>query len=709
MTSNHQDHESDKSQQIEEKLKAEKQFKHDIIHYIHDGIIVFEPDLSIHTINYQARTLLHFFNDAEFIFDDLLLFKNKKATLKFDFQTWLTQSIDSATQSPIEQEIWLRHAFNEYLRPLMFSVKPIYCDNQIIQSVLLMIYDHSLNAEVSEKKRILDAALNSFDGQFVTNDKGYIIHPNHTFCAYTGLMPEQLKSMTVLNWIRQQVNLNTSEEEVLRTLLSDGRWSGELTVHPDPETTFHAVFSLSMITDRHKNIECYVGTLQDITDIKEAQAEMERLAFYDDLTGLPNRRLLLEHLEHSILHHLRQRTYSAVLFLDLDRFKATNDAFGHAAGDELLQITSQRLKQVLRAEDTVARLGGDEFVILAHMEATSIDKATQFSLTLSDKIISSISQDCKVLDQTIRNSVSIGICCFPLHEGEGPEDIISFADLAMYQAKHAGSSQVRFYEHTLSEEMRERHQLEKALNNAEFETEFSLYFQPQFNLDEEIVSAEVLIRWQHPELGLVSPAKFIPVAEDNRQILRLGENIIRKSFLKAKQWHEQFGLRKLSINISPVQFHETSFVTHICQLQEETGVDPSLITLEITEGILITEMDIALRKMDALTSLGYKFSIDDFGTGYSSLSYFQKLPIQELKIDQSFVFRVPESKEDIAIIDTILSLANSKQLCIVAEGVESLEQVAFFKGKEGRILLQGFYFSQPLSEAEMEQCFLKSD
>lgn len=698
---------SDRAQLIKQ-LYTEQQFRHDIIHSLHDGIILFQSDFSVHTLNDRARVLLSFENDHEFLFEDVVLFKNKKATRRFDLKRWLDQCLRSGHHFPKEHPVWLKTSPQEPMTPLLFSFKPIFNDQDLVEQLLLVIYDHSLNAEVKEKKRILNAALNSFDGQFITNDKGYIISPNFAFCAYTGLMPEQLCSMTILNWLQQQVTLKVSEEEVLRCLLEDGRWSGELQVHPDENTTFYAVLSLSLICDEQKNIECYVGTLQDITDLKEAQAEMERLAFYDDLTGLPNRRLFLEHLEHSLLHHLRQRTFNAVLYLDLDRFKATNDAFGHRAGDELLQITAQRLKTVLRAEDTVARLGGDEFVILAELDAPSYERAAQSALTLADKLIEALAEDTLVLDQPVKNCASIGICCFPLNEGEMAEDLITYADLAMYQAKHSGIGQIRFYEHTLSEEMRERHRLEKALNNAEFDHEFHLCFQPQFDLNEQLVSAEVLIRWQHPDLGLVSPAKFIPVAEDNRQILKIGESVIRKAFHIAKQWNAQYHLQNLSINISPIQFHETSFVADIRRIQEEVGVNPSLITLEITEGILITEMDIALRKIDALTEQGYKFSIDDFGTGYSSLSYFQKLPIQELKIDRSFVFRVPESKEDIAIIETIIALANSKQLTIVAEGVETLDQVNHFKHYQGDMRLQGFYFSKPLSQLEMEERFLKN-
>ncbi|MDX1795476.1 MAG: EAL domain-containing protein [Hydrogenovibrio sp.] len=688
-------------------LKQERQLKDDIIRSIHDGIIVFNPDLSIQVINPQARSLLEFFNDADHFFEDIEVFKNKKATLAFKLKDWLIQNSRRVSHHPKEHFAWLRIDTLHPLRPLLLSTKPIYDDEHRLTAVLLMIYDRRLQTETDQKRRILNAALNSFDGQFVTNDKGYITHPNVAFTAYTGLMMEQLQSMTLLAWMQSQLTLKTSEEELLKTLLEDGRWSGEVQVHPNAETVFHAVLSISMITDDQRNIECYVGTLQDITDIKQAQAEVEYLAFYDELTGLANRRLLLEHLEHAMLHHTRNKTFSALMFLDLDRFKSTNDAFGHAAGDQLLKMTAHRLRETLRAEDTIARLGGDEFVILTHMDAPNMDVAAQHALTLSNKIIDALGHDYDILDQTVKNSVSVGICCFPLKMQETPEEIISFADLAMYQSKNSGRNRVSFYDMTLSQEIQDRHELERSLNKAKVDQEFELYFQPQFNLNEELVSAETLVRWKHPVLGLISPSRFIPIAEDGRQILKIGEHIIQQAFLQAKKWHEEYGIQNLSINISPIQFHETNFVAHIREMQEQTCVNPELITLEITEGILISEMELALRKIDALTEMGYKFSIDDFGTGYSSLSYFQKLPIQELKIDKSFVFNAPNSAEDIAIIDTIINLAKSKDLQVVAEGIESIEQAEFFKQRYTKVLLQGFYFSKPLPGEEFAERFLK--
>lgn len=712
-SNDNQKQDTDLSSPFKQRLLSERLLKDDIVESIHDGILLFNPDLSIQVINPQARNLLEFFDDPDYLFDELTLFKNRKATLAFRLKDWLQKICLRPTKNPKECLVWQRTDVGQPMKPFLFSAKPIADNQGMITAVLLVIYDRQIETESDEKQRILDAALNSFDGQFITNDKGYITQPNMAFSAYTGLMREELASMSILAWMQKQLGLKTTEEEVLRTLLEEGRWSGEVAVHPNKDTTFYAVLSLSMITDGHRNIECYVGTLQDITDIKQAQAEVEQMAFYDELTGLANRRLLLEHLEHSLLHHLRNRTFSALMFLDLDRFKNTNDTFGHTAGDELLKTTAQRLTETLRAEDTIARLGGDEFVILTHMDAPNLEQATQQALTLSDKIMDALGEDYRVLDQTLRNSVSIGVCCYPLHQQETPEEIIGFADMAMYESKKLGRNRVHFYDQTLSESLKARHALERALNNAVIEEEFELFFQPQFSLDETLLSAEALVRWKHPTLGLVPPSEFIPIAEDGRQILKIGQFVIQEAFKQAKDWHERFGLTNLSINISPVQFHETSFVSNLKASQQKIGVSPELITLEITEGILISEMDLALRKMNALVDLGYKFSIDDFGTGYSSLSYFQKLPIQELKIDKSFVSNLPESDEDMVIVDTILNLAKSKHLHVVAEGVETLGQLEVFKQRDAiyqeKLRIQGFHFSKPLTATEFEERFLSAN
>lgn len=692
------------------RLKNERQFKRDIINALHDGILVFSQHLSLQIMNDAAQNLMCFNPNSDEFFVDLDFFKNKKRTIKFNMKRWLEQVIEAAQSIPKETYIWVKpNCSEEPSTPVLLSAKPILNTDGSFQALLLVVYDQTIYAHSDEQHRILEAAFNSYDGQFITNEKGYIIKPNFSFSAYTGLLPTELNSMTIIHWMKKQVTLKDSIqiEDILKSLLLDKKWSGEVQIHPNPETTFHAVLSLSMLMDNDKNIEHYVGTLQDITDIKESQANVERLAYFDDLTGLPNRRLFIEHLEKDLLHHKRNHTYSALLYLDLDNFKEINDIYGHGVGDAALKQTANTLTELLRAEDLVARISGDEFIILTRYKVLSRDLAAQHALTLASKIIQTINQDLLIEEHIIPNASSVGIHIIPGSADESPEHLISCADLAMYEAKQRGKNQLYFYQTELTEKILRRREIEEALKHANYDQEFYLVYQAQVANHTEQISAETLIRWNHPILGNIRPDQFIGVAEDTKQILKLGQWILEKAFTQTCQWNQKSATPvHLSVNISPIQFHETTFVDCILEIQQKTQVNPKHITLELTEGILISNIEDALIKIKALAQLGYQLSIDDFGTGYSSLSYFQKLPIHELKIDQSFVKHLPGSEEDIAIIETIIQLANSKNLTIVAEGVETEAQVNFFKSHQSTILMQGYFFSHPETAQEFEKNFL---
>lgn len=694
---------------LQQSLKSERLFKHAIIEALHDGIIIFNQRFHIENINLTAQKLLCFNAENDEFLTDLAFFKNKKNTLKFNMASWLKQAIDQPQTPPQEILIWVKSkCLVDTSTPILLSAKTILNSDQSFQSLLLIIYDKSIVAHSDEQHRILEAAFNSYDGQFITNDKGYIIQPNFSFSAYTGLLPNELKTMSVTHWMQKQVTLKepTQVEDVLKSLLMEKKWSGEVQIHPNPDTTFHAVLSLTMLIDAAQNIEHYVGTLQDITDIKASQANIERLAYYDELTGLPNRRLFIEHLETSLIHHRRNHTYSAILYLDLDNFKEVNDIYGHAVGDAAIQLTGQKLTQLLRAEDLVARISGDEFVILTRQNVLSRTQAIQQALSLGSKLIHELNQDLHIGELYIPNASSIGIHIIPGSEEDTPEQLISYADLAMYEAKQRGKNQLYFYQTELTEKILRRREIEEALKHADYDQEFYLVYQAQVANHSEQLSGETLIRWQHPTLGDIRPDQFICVAEDTKQILKLGQWILRQAFDQVKTWNSTREKPiHISINISPIQFHEPSFVDNVLALQHETQVNPRHITLELTEGILISNIEDALVKIKALALEGYQLSIDDFGTGYSSLSYFQKLPIHELKIDQSFVADIPNSKEAIAIIETIIQLANSKGLTIVAEGVETQAQVDFFRSHQSRILMQGYFFSRPERAEAFEKHF----
>lgn len=695
---------------LQESLENQRHFNSVFFDSLRNGVIVFNQQLSIETINQAAENILCFNAKKDAFLTDLVFFKNKKNSIKFNITDWLHQVISHKQDQALETQVWVKSEhLNNRSTPILLSAKSIYTPSGDFHALLLVIYDKSIATLSEEQHRILEAAFNSFDGQFITNDKGYITQPNFSFSAYTGLLPAELKTMSIIHWMEKQVTLKEGIhlEDILKSLLIDKKWSSEVQVRPNPETVFYAVLSLTMLVDDSQNIEHYVGTLQDITDIKASQANIERMAYYDELTGLPNRRLFLEHLESSLAQHRRNNTYSAILYLDLDNFKEINDIYGHAIGDAAIQMTAQNLTSILRQEDLVARMSGDEFVILTRHNVISRAQAIQQALTLGSKIVQEINKDLHIGELSIPNSSSIGIHIIPGTDNDTAEQAISYADLAMYEAKQRGKNQLYFYQSELTDKILRRREIEEALKNANYDNEFYLVYQAQVSNHTDQISAETLIRWQHPVLGDVRPNQFICVAEDTKQILKLGQWILRKAFCQVQEWnHKSPKPIHISINISPIQFHESTFVDNVFELQKTTGVNPKHITLELTEGILISNIEDALIKIKRLAEMGYQLSIDDFGTGYSSFSYFQKLPIHELKIDQSFVADIPYSTEAIAIIETIIQLARSKNLTIVAEGVETQEQVDFFKSHESRIMMQGYFFSRPEKAEIFEKQFL---
>ncbi|WP_028487419.1 sensor domain-containing protein [Thiomicrorhabdus chilensis] len=693
------------------RLREERENKLEIICAFHEAVIVFKPDLTPQIINQQAKLLLGEHIDIDQPIESLPLYKNKKASLRFDLHDCLQQLIEEVEHTPKDSQpkeisVWLKDVETLKTTPLLLSGKALKTAEGGLKNLLLVIYDRTIYAQADEQKRLMEAAFNSYDGQFITNEKGYITHPNDAFCALTGLPTSTLKKMTLTGWLEQQVTLKTNTNEVLKTLLTSRYWSGEVELHPMPNTTFYAVLSISMLADEQFNIEHYVVTIQNITDIHEAQMAIEQMAYYDDLTGLANRRLAYEHLDVALKHHKRHNSFASLFFINLDRFKSINDAFGRNTGDALLKQVASNLRNLLREEDTIARIGGDEFLILTQDKAFSTTQATQNAYHLANKIAKALNKNYHINETTLHSTICIGITVFPFKDGDSAEDLMDYADLAMSAAKKRTNQKIYFYEPSLSEVVIERRELEHALTTADLDQQFELHYQAQIGRDDQVHGAEALLRWDHPELGSVTPNKFIPIAEEGRQILRLGDWVMATAFMQAKKWSQIDPHFNLSINISPIQFHEADFVEQTMQVMQTTQVNSRNITLELTEGVLISDTQSALKKIGRLSQLGFKISIDDFGTGYSSLSYLQKLPIHELKIDKSFIHRVPESEDDMAIVESIISLARTKKLVIVAEGVENHQQVAFLRAQPDDIIIQGFLYGKPCRNKEFEQTFL---
>jgi diguanylate cyclase (GGDEF)-like protein/PAS domain S-box-containing protein len=453
--------------------------------------------------------------------------------------------------------------------------------------------------------------------------------------------------------------------------------------------------------DTQGNFLGYVGHCLDITTQRHADAEIRRLAYFDALTGLPNRRLLMDRLTQALAGARRSEHVGALMFIDLDQFKRVNDARGHDIGDAVLKQVGGRLTRFLRDEDTVARLGGDEFVVLLANLANSTDAAARLAMGVAEKIRSVMETPFQVDGSEYHIGASIGITVFP-KAGETEDDLLREADTAMYRAKDAGRNGVVYFESEMQESVQARLALEQDLHHAIAQNELRLFLQPQVDGNGFLVGAEALVRWQHPTRGLISPVAFIPVAEESGLIVELGEWVLREAAHMLKEYDDLGQPLRLAVNVSPRQFRHIGFVTQVIEILRNAGADPTHLVLEVTEGLVIEDIHDTIAKMEELNKLGIHFSIDDFGTGYSSLAYLKRLPLQELKIDRTFVQDAPNDPNDAALVETILSVAQHLNLSVVAEGVENEAQFAFLKTRNCRVF-QGYLFDRPLPWEEFKE------
>jgi diguanylate cyclase (GGDEF)-like protein len=421
--------------------------------------------------------------------------------------------------------------------------------------------------------------------------------------------------------------------------------------------------------------------------------EGEQLAFYDPLTGLPNRRLLLDRLAGLLASSERQQVFSAVMFVDLDRFKTINDARGHATGDHLLRLAAQRLSELVRKSDTVARIGGDEFVVLLSHLGPELAAAGNAAQTVADKIRIALAQEFEIAGQGYGCSASIGVTLLPKF-GQNADDLLREADTAMYRAKAAGRNGIAFFEAAMQAEVERRLTLEHELAQAIEQERLLMVYQPQFDCHGRLHGAELLMRWERDDGGMVAPSIFIPLAEDAGLIVALGMWALKQACM-AQQRMAALGLSlPLSVNVSPQQFRQADFVQQVRSVLQEHGVEPALLILEVTEGLLVEQMEETVARMNELAALGVRFSIDDFGTGYSSLAYLKRMPLYELKIDRSFIMDMPDDASDVVIVQTILAMAGQMGLRVVAEGVETQAQ-ADFLAAHGCHALQGYLLGRP--------------
>jgi diguanylate cyclase (GGDEF)-like protein/PAS domain S-box-containing protein len=548
----------------------------------------------------------------------------------------------------------------------------------------------------SEEQMRLTAKIfeNSHDSIIITDTAGTIISVNPAFTQITGYAAEEVIGMNprILNSGKQSKEFYA---EMWRELLHKGYWNGEVWNRRKDGGSYAGRLSISALRDEQGNVTHYVGATSDITEFKLAQDRVRHLAYYDQLTGLPNGALMRDRVTQLIATSARDRREFSLLIVDIDNFKNINDTLGHHVGDLLLQTLAGRLKGVVRELDTVARMGGDEFVLV--LPEVGMEGARH----VARKVIGHVTNTVGIGLHKISMTASVGIGVYP-KDGRDVESIMKNAELALYQAKATGKNDFAFFTEQMNVVAFERLRLENDLRNALLNEELILYYQPQVSMKtRQVVGLEALVRWPHPTLNMIPPDQFIPIAEDSDLIIQLGEWSIHEACRQMRQW-QRSGLPVLpvSVNISARQMRHSSFYDSVESALRKTGLEPKYLELELTERAVMTDVDDAVAVMSKVSDMGVSFSVDDFGTGHSSLAYLKHLPIKKLKIDKSFVRDIAIEENDREIANTIIQLAHGLKLTVVAEGVETQHQMAILLG-QGCDIAQGYLFSQPMPSLEV--------
>ncbi|WP_027897562.1 bifunctional diguanylate cyclase/phosphodiesterase [Zestomonas thermotolerans] len=588
--------------------------------------------------------------------------------------------------------------------PMELRLSPMWDANGGFEGLLGVARDVSMQRRAEKELRMAATVFaHSTSAILVTDPAGYIVQVNEAFTRVTGYQPAEVLDQRpgILTADRQQAQ---HLEYLLRQLSLQGSWEGELWLKRRNDEPYPAWMGITAVQDDEGDLVSYVCFFSDISERKASEQRIHRLAYYDALTHLPNRTLFQDRLHNALQYAERNREWVVLMFLDLDRFKPINDSLGHAAGDRMLKDVAIRLTACVSEDDTVARMGGDEFTLLLQPRS-SRENALNRAIHVAEQILASLTRPFILEGREFFVTASIGIALSP-QDGSELSQLMKNADTAMYHAKERGKNNFQFYQTEMNATALERLELESDLRHALEQNEFVLHYQPQFSgQGQHLSGAEALLRWHHPKRGQVPPDQFIPVLEELGLVVQVGDWVLGEVCRQLRHWQDRgIHIPKVAVNLSPRQFAEGGLSERIAAILAETGVAPGCLELEITESILMHDVDAAMHTLAELKHLGLSVAVDDFGTGYSSLNYLKRFPIDVLKIDRSFVDGLPDGEQDAQIARAIIAMAHSLNLTVVAEGVESHAQLRFLR-EHGCDKVQGFLLGRPMPAPQLAAQF----
>jgi diguanylate cyclase (GGDEF)-like protein/PAS domain S-box-containing protein len=704
----------DITDQIEasESLRDSEQRYRMLAESISDVIFSTDSRLNLNYVSPSVQAVLGY--DAEWIFQNgwqSTIANPQQLTGIYQLMDRVSKALDQPDQlavlrSQVQTQLFLFDCLRADGRkiPIELRLVLVWDEHGTFEGVLGVGRDISQQRRAEKDLRMAATVFeHSTSAILITDPAGYIVQANEAFSRVSGYAVEQ-----VLDQLPNMLTVDDQQEAHLRYVLKQlgqhSTWEGEVWLRRRNGEHYPAWVGITAVLDDEGDLASYVCFFSDISERKASEQRIHRLAYYDALTHLPNRTLFQDRLHTALQSAERQKSWVVLMFLDLDRFKPINDSLGHAAGDRMLKEMATRLLGCVDDDDTVARMGGDEFTLLLQPRANR-EIALNRAIHVAEQILASLVKPFVLEGREFFVTASIGIALSP-QDGNELSQLMKNADTAMYHAKERGKNNFQFYQADMNASALERLELESDLRHALEQNEFVLYYQPQFSGDgKRLTGAEALLRWRHPRRGLVPPGDFIPVLEELGLVVDVGDWVISEACRQLKAWHQaRVRVPKVSVNISARQFSDGQLGTRIATILRETGLPPACLELELTESILMREVSEAMQILDGLKNLGLSIAVDDFGTGYSSLNYLKQFPIDVLKIDRTFVDGLPSGEQDAQIARAIIAMAHSLNLAVIAEGVETHEQLDFLR-EHGCDEVQGYLFGRPMPAGRFEGQF----